>query len=244
MVAKEVINALNAPASAKVEQKITKKVILDQSNPPAQDKKQISEGIERIDWVLALKPSTIGISEFKNDEREIKEVSVLHMDLRPKANRKRLVEFVHRAIPYPVFLVTTFGDSMQISLANKRYSQAESGAYVAEEIVEVDIVGGEHVDTFLDRIALNRIPSSDLNQLVMNWQNEMYSFMASEVTGEYRTQNAQVRKEAYGQYLLKDKALLQLKKQLKSEDHLQRQVELTQEIRRLKNEVTALIQKL
>ena len=53
------------------------------------------------------------------------------------AKTARLTELVHRAIPYPVILITSEADGVAMSVAHKRYAQNEADKVVVERVVEV-----------------------------------------------------------------------------------------------------------
>lgn len=72
------------------------------------------------------------MAAYRDAEREYLEISVLHLTLRPTARLSRLVELVHRAIPYPVLAVAELGDGTHLSLAHKRWSQGEAGKTVLD----------------------------------------------------------------------------------------------------------------
>ena len=48
----------------------------------------------------ALKPTNIGVPIFRNEEREYLEIALLTVTLRSAAKPNRLIELIHRAIPY------------------------------------------------------------------------------------------------------------------------------------------------
>src|ERR1700684_2535597 len=118
-----VIGALALPPDACVEQRVPKKLLLEQGLPSAADKRQIQEGLEELFWVAALKPTNIAVPAFRDDVREYLEIAVLTVMLRSSAKPMRLIELIHRAIPYPVVLVTAQGGAVSLSLAHKRWSQ-------------------------------------------------------------------------------------------------------------------------
>ena len=60
-----------------------KKLLLENGAPTAADKRQINDGIEELLWVAALKPTTIGVPEYRDDVREYLEIAVLSLVLRP-----------------------------------------------------------------------------------------------------------------------------------------------------------------
>jgi hypothetical protein len=98
----QLIAALNLPPDTRVDQRIPKKLLLEQGAPTAADKRLIQDGIEEMNWLSALKPATIGVPEFRDDVREYLEIAVLTVSFRAAAKTARLVELIHRAIPYPV----------------------------------------------------------------------------------------------------------------------------------------------
>ena len=70
----------------------------------------ISDGIEELLWVAALKPTTIGVPEYRDDVREYLEIAVLRVTLRAGGKATRLIELIHRAVPYPLLLLTAQGE--------------------------------------------------------------------------------------------------------------------------------------
>jgi len=77
VTASQVIEALGLPAGARVDQRVPKKLLIENSAPTAADKKLINDGVEHLTWVAALKPTTIGVPEFRDDVREYLEIAVL-----------------------------------------------------------------------------------------------------------------------------------------------------------------------
>jgi hypothetical protein len=138
-----VIDALAIPREALVDRRVPKKLLLEQGAPTAADKRQVQDGIEEITWVAALKPINIGVPAFRDAVREYLEIAVLTVALRSTAKPPRLIELIHRAIPYPLVLVTEHRDAVTLSLAHKRWSQGEAGKVVIEDVRQVQL----HPDT-------------------------------------------------------------------------------------------------
>ena len=63
----DVVSALNLPDSARVDQRVPKKLLLENGAPTASDKRLITDAIEDIQWLAALKPNTIGVPGGKLD---------------------------------------------------------------------------------------------------------------------------------------------------------------------------------
>ena len=62
--ATSVLEALGLPAAALVQQRVPKKLLLDNVAITAGDKRVITEGIDEIHWLASLKPSTVGVPTF------------------------------------------------------------------------------------------------------------------------------------------------------------------------------------
>src|ERR1035441_3966484 len=93
-----VINALALPADARVDQRVPKKLLLEQGAPTAADKRQIQDGIAEMVWVAALKPTNIAVPAFRDDVREYLEIAVLAITLRPAAKPTRLIRSEERRV--------------------------------------------------------------------------------------------------------------------------------------------------
>src|SRR5689334_2029746 len=120
MTLDDIIGALALPPDARVDQRVPKKLFLEQGAPTAADKRLIQDGIEEVQWIAALKPANIGVPAYKDDRRDYLEISVLTATLRPAAKAPRLTELIHRAIPYPLLLAAVQGAALTVSAAHKR----------------------------------------------------------------------------------------------------------------------------
>jgi hypothetical protein len=131
MNAAAIVDAVEIPASARIGQRVPKKVFLERVKAAA-DRRRVQDGVEELIWAAALKPSNIGVPAYRDESREYLEIIVVTVELRPAAKLERLNELIHRAVPYPVLLVTTQSEALTVSLAHKRLSQAEAGAVIAD----------------------------------------------------------------------------------------------------------------
>ena len=118
----DLIAALALPGSALVNRRVPKSMLVENGAPTPGDKRRIRDGIEEIWWLAALKPTTIGVAEYRDEAREYLEIAVLHVILRAGSRADRIIELMHRAVPYPVFLIAWKEETPVISLAHKRWS--------------------------------------------------------------------------------------------------------------------------
>lgn len=241
MNATALIEALGLPAEARVDQRVPKKLLGEHGAPTAGDKRQINEGIEELRWVAALKPTTIGVAEYRDAAREYLEIAVLTLQLRPGAKADRLTELVHRAVPYPVWLVTAQPPKLALSLAHKRWSQGETDKTVLDsEIIEVGLLEAPDESgnqAFLRSLALARQLRTNLYVLYQGWIDCVTALLVSRITGPYvlpqSTEHAAALRDALENHARLQRDIARLRAQAAKEKQISRRVELNLEIKRL-----------
>lgn len=241
MQAKDVLEALRLPGGALVNQRVPKKLLLENGAPTAADKQQINDGIEEIHWVAALKPSNCGVPEFRDEQREYLEIAVLHLSLRSDARRSRLVELLHRAVPYPMLLVTSQQADLQLSLAHQRWSQNEAGKVVLDgELLHAEIGdGGSMVMEFLSAMTITQQPRGNLYRLYQGWIDTLRALHAAQRTGSFRLAEdaaaAAARHYALQACSELEMQITELCSRATRERQIARQVELNLQLARLRN---------
>lgn len=189
MTAEDLLTALNLPAATRVNQRVPKKLLLEHGAPTAADRRAITKGVEECRWVAALKQHTIGVNEYQDADRAYIEIHVLRLTVMNGASTIRLIELVHRAIPYPVFLIHEQGSLLGLSTAHKRHSLGENGKSVldtppvAVEFVEKPIAA--FVPEFCHAIAIERQPRNSLYHLYAGWIDAMLALLAASRTGRF-----------------------------------------------------------
>jgi hypothetical protein len=179
----DLIAALDLPEGARVNRRVPKKLLVEHGAPTAADKRCINDGIEEVHWLAALKPTTIGVPEFRDTAREYLEIAVMSVALRSGAQAGRLAELIHRAVPYPVFLIVSQGDVLAISLAHKRWSQSETGVTVlGGDMVAADLGAGQDGgfrQAFVDALPMARQPRANLFALYQGWMDTIMALLAA-----------------------------------------------------------------
>ena len=239
-----VINALAIPDEALVDQRVPKKLLLEQGAPTAADKRQIQDGIEEMTWVAALKPINIGVPAFQDAVREYLEIAILTVALRSTAKPPRLIELIHRAIPYPLVLVTEHRDSVNLSLAHKRWSQGEAGKVVIEDLRQVplnpDTPSAEEA-SFLASLAVSRLPARDLFALYDGLLERLAALEAARITGTFvppdSAGRAAITREGLDAHSRLQREISTLRTAAIKEKQLNRRVELNLAIKRLEAEL-------
>lgn len=252
MNAAELIAALDLPTCARVDRRVPKTLLVEHGAPTAADKRRIQEGIEEVQWLAALKPTTIGVPAYRDAVREYLEIAVLSVTLRPDAKVDRLAKLIHRAVPYPLFLITTQDEHLMLSLAHKRWSQGESGATVLDDDLVAAQLSTEGssglLPNFQDALSLARQPRTDLYRLYQGWIDTLLALRAARVTGTFTIaaspEQAAVRCEALRDCGRLDAEIARLRVAAAKEKQMSRQVELNLELKRVEAARTAALAKL
>lgn len=203
MTVPDLIAALALPASCRVDQRVPKKMLIENGAPTTADKRLLNDTIEEIQWVAALKPNTVGVPDYRDVEREYLEVAVLSIATRgahaavdgegPAAatkpvNTTRLAELVHRAVPYPLLLLLATPHDLFVSMAHKRWAQNEAGKVVLDgEVITIETAGDlSPAHPFMQSLALARQPQATLLALYQGWLDCLTALQAARYTGAFK----------------------------------------------------------
>jgi len=239
------IAALNLPPEARVDRRVPKTLLVENGAPTVADKRRINEGIEELLWLASLKPTTIGVPEYRDDVREYLEIAVLALTLRPEAKTDRLVKLIHRAIPYPVVLVAGQDNRVTLSFAHKRWSQGEGAKMVLDDaILLCDLTDHSSTAVLLDSLALSQQPRVNLLDLYQGWITCLEAFQAAQVTGSFvlptSGEAALARRTALADHDRLTSRIDALRAQATREPQINRRVELNLKIKRLEAERVAI----
>lgn len=237
MTPEDLLAALALPAGCRVNRRVPKKLLLEHGAFGAGDRRAIGDDVEELAWVAVCKPTNLGVPAFRDDEREYLEIAVLV--LRMRGEESRLAELVHRAIPYPVVLVTALQDGAELSLAHKRWSRGEKNHVVLEgDLVRASWASGESLNGEKLR-ALAPAARESMFALYQGWMDALLAFQAERITGQFklpitgeaaalRRQALRAREELLGEIARRTTLAEQ-------ESQMARLVALNEEIRQLRS---------
>ena len=260
MTLESLISALALPASCRIDQRVPKKLLVENGAPTSADKRLINDCVDEVQWLAALKPNTVGVAEYRGDEREYLEVAVLCVTVRPAlqadgadgagaaarhVNTTRLAELVHRAVPYPVLLLLAAPQGLFLSVANKRWAQNEAGKVVLDgEPATVDTapdLSAEH--PFAQALALTRQPQASLLALYQGWMDCLTAWQAAQVTGSFTTTStpaqAAARREALRTCQQLELESIRLRALAAKEKQMAKQVDLNLALKRVQADLAA-----
>jgi hypothetical protein len=247
MTADDLLAVLELPAATRVDQRVPKKLFLENGAPTAADRRAITEGVEECRWVAALKPHTIGVPDYRDADREYVEIHVLRLTVAPDAKTTRLTELVHRAVPYPLLLVQQQGNTLGLSAAHKRLSLGEAGKTVLESPpVAVDVSGDalkRFQGDFAAAIPLAKQPQASLYALYSGWLDTLVALLAAGRSGQFRICDtraaADARRQALETCASADTEVARIRAAAARETQVARQAELNQALRAVRERLAA-----
>jgi len=239
----DIIFALDLPKTARVDRRVPKKMLLETGSPTAADKRKIKEGIEEIRWIGVLKPTTVGVPSFRDEIREYLEIAIVSAIFRSPGKVDRLLELIHRAIPYPVLIIAMKNRTVSLSTAHKRWSLGE----VDQTVLNGDVITVELdretdrgiLDPFLKHLSLSRQPRRNMITLYQGWMDTLTALEVAIVTGNFRPAvslaEAEDWREGLKQHGVLKAQIVKIRAVAEKETQIARQVELNIELKRVES---------
>ena len=241
-------STFNFPETSFLRKRVPKKLFLENAALASSQKKLFKENARHVYWQYTLKPSTCPVLPFKDSEREYLEIAILQVELASQKGHKRMAEMIHRVIPYPLML-GFFCDSNEfaLSVAPKRFSQAEQGAFVAERFFTTGWISSGHPKNheaeFMASLAWSHLPLDDYGALYGAWVDRFAGYECAAFSGEFKMDRADGRMECLSRCREITNQMAELRAEIKNAAFA-RQVELNMEIKGLESLLSGMTEKL
>jgi Domain of unknown function (DUF4391) len=237
------------PESCRLGKRVYKRLFHENAKLSATDKKALRDDVDTILWQYTFKPTTIPIQPYEDDQLEYHEVAFLQVNLKQTGRVNRLAEIVHRAIPYPLFVVFVSDMTCSISLAYKRFSQAEKEAIVAEGFQAtgwLDLSNPtQNQAAFLESLDISTWPHTHFFAFYRAAMDRVIALACAEHSGHYSlvipnglSVDDRVNKLKQVEKLQQEK--LEIQDKLKKEKNLGTQVQLNNRIKQIKDRIEAI----
>lgn len=261
------------PEAGYLHKRVPKKQFLESGELVAGDKKLFRENVKNVYWEYTLKSSTCPVLPFRDNEREYLEVAVLQVKMNSHKGHKRIAEIIHRIIPYPLMIGFYIGGTTEhtentekektnsvssvysvvnksliaLSIAPKRFSQAEHGAFVAERFFTTGWMNcdglNEREAAFIHSLAWSNMPLQNYGSLYNAWTDRFTGYECSALSGTFAIGKAGDRLERLTRCREIESKISELRGQLKKAA-FNRQVELNTQIKKFEQELKQLVENL
>jgi hypothetical protein len=248
------------PASSHLGKKVFKKYFFENVDLTSSDKKYLREDVDTILWQYTLKPKTVQIKSYVDEQYEYLEVALLEVTVRSPDNYKRLASVFHKSIPYPCLIIFTHTSEINeksdengefsgedkiyelqvaLSVAHKRFSYSEKGTFVVEDILNTNWINlnspTQIENAFIESLKFSSLPHTHFLAFYSAIMDRFVAFDCAQFSGTYTIDNKNLSPEDRRQKLatchdLKRK-IDKLRNDLRNETQFNRKVELNTEIK-------------
>lgn len=244
------IECLKIPAHCYVGKKVHKKLFYENAKLLSADKKAFQEHLEVVNWLYALKQDNTSLKAYVDDVREYSEISILLVGLKQVGTAERIINLIHRAIPYPLLLICSHQDTVMFSIAPKRFSLAEKGTIIVEEVLNSGWINLESISSnelsFIRSLAIDTKLYLSFLDLYKGWEASLIALACSKHTGKLLIKHDSTieRKELLERCLALQNEITCLRSSIKKETQMNKKVDLNTRINELKLQYQECIKKL
>lgn len=234
------LSQLNIPRDCKVGNTIFKKVFYENASITKADEKIIKEHIDKIIWQYCLKPDTINIQAFKDETKEYPEIEVITVAINNNSKTKRIAKIIMRNIPYPLLLVFSFEDKLQLYAAHQRRNLGDESKNTIEEFISTGWFNMDELDVqdelFIETIDFTKLSQLNFYRMYTDLVDKINIYNASKLTGDDYIANtsADDAKEVYNEVTSLDEKIARLKSKIKKETAINEKVAMNIELNKLK----------
>ncbi len=211
------------PQKAHFERVLPKNKIYANAKISTALKRKFIDQIDKIVWEYKLSTETINLAAKKN----VSEIEIFTISLREPEIREDVLRCIDNAIPFPIIYELVFENRIKTKAAFKRPSDADAGKWVTEIYFES---AWQSVDDKRDELPL----ALDLGVLYEKILGSLMPFAKPE--GE----DIRVCIERLAEIRCKETEAEKLESRIRKEKQFNRRVELNAELRKLRNEITAM----
>jgi hypothetical protein len=231
---------LAIPDTCYLGKRVYKKLFYENAPLNVADKKAFTEDIDDIQWLYTLKPETINIARYEDDEHDYQEVAILQVTLKNPKPYKRIAQVIQRAIPYPLLIVFTEGSHIALSIADKRVNRADREKIAVAAFYETDWMDlanlADTEQAFLESCAITRFSYHNFYEFYGDLIARIIALNCAHLNGTYTLENALSREERIkllGHIRQTQQQLAELRAALKNESQFNRKVQLNVQIKKL-----------
>ncbi len=245
----DVVESLSLPEPARVRNRIPKSVLVEHGAARGGDRKCVDDGVARLEWLGVVRPSTVALSPFVDEVHVYEELAVLILLLKEGARARRLEELIHRAIPYPVLLVTGSETTTSVSVANKRKALGRADEFVLEgDVMSVmfdegtpDVVG----EGFRKAVSIASRPYSDLRDLYERWVDAVVAVKAATRTHRFTMLSSRAEADARRSSLRRcaeiETQITELRRMAGEETQMAKRVALNRQVQKLRGDLDVVL---
>ena len=233
--------SLNFPASTYVGKKLDKKEFLENFSLNINDRKLLSQNIDRITLENILNQDTINITPFLDEERDYSEIAIIKVKISNKEKLKSINNIIQQ-IPYSLIVFYAFQNEISLCLSPKRINKADSSKLVVEEVhfsKWIDFSNLTNIDkSFLQSLNINNHPFTNLLAFYESFIDKLISYNASIYSGTFSI--SKDTKMILENIQKTEAQIIDIKNKIKKETNFNDKVNMNLELKKLNDKLKSL----
>ena len=185
----DIYGKLAIPDSCYLGKRIFKKLFLENTTLNAADRKAFTQDVDEVTWKYTLKPETINIGRYEDEEREYHEIAIIQVNLKGKGRYRRIGQIIQRAVPYPILIVFCCDSSIALHVASKRISLGDSEKMIVEDLQDTGWFDlekpNESQREFLESLCVTSFSFNNYFEFYSDLTERMVALQCSEISGQY-----------------------------------------------------------
>ena len=210
-----------------VNSKIFKKHFYDSQKLKTSEKNLIKNNIESLNLITLLKPETVKIPSFKDENVKYLEIALIEVVLSKEDKKAEITEIINKSIQYPIVLFLKYEDKLDISLCEKRIDKVRGDNNIVEDILIVeDVASYSKIEDYY--ISLMYLDNIDLYKYYLDLYTKTYALKLSKdlnIFEEIAEKEFLEIREIYKKIEVIDKNMANLKNKIREEDAINRRIE-------------------
>ena len=226
--------SLNFPINTVVNRKLDKKEFLENFSLNINDRKLLSQAIDRITLENILNQDTINISPFVDENKDYSEIAVIKVKISNKEKLKSINNIIQQ-IPYSLIVFYIYENEISLCLSPKRINKADSSKLVVEEVnfsKWIDFSNLTNIDkSFLQSLSINNHPFTNLLAFYESFIDKLISYNASIYSGTLSI--SKDTKQILENIKKIEAQIIELKNKIKKETNFNEKVSFNMELKKL-----------
>ena len=233
--------SLNFPASTYVGKKLDKKEFLENFSLNINDRKLLSQAIDRITLENILNQDTINITPFLDEERDYSEIAIIKVKISNKEKLKSINNIIQQ-IPYSLIVFYAFQNEISLCLSPKRINKADSSKLVVEEVhfsKWIDFSNLTNIDkTFLQSLNINNHSFRNFLAFYESFIDKLISYNASIYSGTFSI--SKDTKMILENIQKTEAQIIDIKNKIKKETNFNDKVNMNMQLKKLNDKLKSL----
>jgi hypothetical protein len=186
-----------------------------------------------------LKPETINIQPYNDDNRDYPEIEVIEVEVTKDAKLMRIAEIIMRTIPYPMLLIFKLEDKIQLYTAHQRVNQNDSSKNTIEEFICTEWLGSDC--NLFEKLDIKKMRFSNFFALYSDIVDAISIYNVSNIAPSTTSLTGVEARKLSADVESIEQEINALKAKIKKETQFNRKMELNIEIKKLEHKLKGII---